>query len=72
MEDWKNRVAKEHAELCNKLHKLDLYLNDNDSIQKIDSGSLMLLETQKTAMKTYASILEIRMSRHAIESVYKS
>lgn len=64
METWKERVQDEHAELTKNIDKLDSYLELNDS--KLDEEDIMLLTAQSYAMKGYASLLEMRMSKHSI------
>ena len=55
---WAERVKSEYKELLKKVAHLDLFLDSNPTI---DEGDILLLKAQRDAMRTYATILLMRL-----------
>ena len=66
MDDFKQRLLEEHAQLRDRLDKLDGFLKTVDR-SKIDDHQLFLLGAQREAMKKYLITLELRMENLGLE-----
>jgi hypothetical protein len=60
--DWKTRLQNESDELFNKIVDLSVALNDNKFTSSIRMKDYRLLVAQHEAMKTYHTILSIRIN----------
>lgn len=61
---WAERVKSEYKELLKKVARLDLFLDSNPTI---DEGDILLLKAQRDAMRTYATILLMRLHHHNLD-----
>lgn len=57
----RERVVKEHAELIERLGKLNIFIASPEFDTKVDMTERMLLVMQSGAMQQYANALELRM-----------
>ena len=62
MNDWQSRLKAEHAEVTERLKKLDDFLSDERNLTNIPNKQIVLLMAQSFAMAHYQSILSIRLS----------
>lgn len=62
---WQERLQSEYADLKAKLEALASYLKHN--AVDMEHRAVNLLRRQETAMKSYLSILEERLTHHGIE-----
>ena len=60
MEDWKERLAIEQAELKERLLKLVEFIN-SEKFFELSENNRKLLQNQKIAMELYLNILDIRL-----------
>jgi hypothetical protein len=62
MSTFKERLEIEKAELDEKIHKLESFI-ESENFSKIDSVQRTLLNVQIQAMRTYSQILLERLAR---------
>lgn len=62
MSDFKARLAEEHAQLEEKLCKLDAFLL-SENVNEVAETQQALLRVQATAMNTYLQCLKERIER---------
>lgn len=60
MEDWKERLVKEQAELKEKLLKLMEFIN-SEKFYSLSDNNKQLLKNQKIAMELYLQTLNMRL-----------
>lgn len=60
MEDWKEKLVKEQAELKKKLTKLTDFIN-SEKFYKLSQNNRQLLKNQKIAMELYLNVLNMRL-----------
>lgn len=60
MEDWKERLVKEQAELKEKLIKLTEFIN-SEKFYTLSPNNRQLLKNQKITMELYLSVLNMRV-----------
>lgn len=58
---WVEGVKSEYKELLKKVARLELFLDSNPTI---DEDDILLLKTQRDAMRMYAIILLMRLHHH--------
>lgn len=56
------KLKKEQKGLNEKLHKLDLFITNQDNSQTVSDLQLSLLNAQSDAMSAYSNILGMRIS----------
>lgn len=62
MEDFKLRLFNEQAQLCEKIDKLEAFINkQNDDNQTLSDEYIALLIRQLHYMKKYSEILHCRL-----------
>lgn len=60
MEDWKERLIKEQAELKERLAKLTDFIN-SEKFYELSENNRQLLKNQKIAMELYLNVLNMRL-----------
>ena len=60
MEDWKERLVKEQAELKKKLANLTDFIN-SEKFYNLSQNNRQLLKNQKIAMELYLNVLNMRL-----------
>ena len=60
MENWKERLVKEQAELKEKFLKLTSFIN-SEEFYELSNNNKLLLKNQKIAMELYLSTLNMRV-----------
>ena len=58
---FKTRMTEEHEQLLTRLHALNKFL-DGDAFRQLDETNIRLLLIQRDAMRTYATVLEMRIA----------
>ena len=61
---WAERVKSEYKGLLKKVARLELFLDSNPTI---DEDDILLLKAQRDAMRTYATILLMRLHHHNLD-----
>ena len=60
--DWKTRMEDEAEELSSRVSRLDNFIGSRTFMQ-LSRGDQELLSAQQSAMKTYLTILNLRLMR---------
>lgn len=60
MENWKERLVKEHRELQLKISKLNAFIN-SDVFYELSGSDQLLLELQRDTMLSYEKVLFLRI-----------
>ena len=61
MTTWRDRLAAERSELCDRLGKLNVFLADDANLEKLSNKQVALLIAQSHAMTNYLDILDRRL-----------
>jgi len=64
LEDWKQRLIEEYSELSRKTSLLQIFLDDYENSNKMNTEDWNTLCVQRDIMNSYVSILAMRLTKH--------
>lgn len=68
MSNFKERLQEEQIELKKKITKLDIFLASTANTNIVENeAEVLLLEIQLSVMRTYLTILNLRVAIHEIK-----
>jgi len=68
MSDWKSQLQEEHREVCDRVLKLRVFIDDLDNADYMDAIDWNMLCVQRDIMASYLSLLETRMDKSGIST----